>query len=73
MVETKKNKKKGKVKGNPVSKIVVNFFRTKIHAVTMGFKKELGYEAKSRQYTKGFDIVGEVTFNGKKKMHKLLQ
>lgn len=66
MAEKKKNKKKGKRKRKNVSKIVVNFYRTKIHGATMGFKKELGYEAKSRQFTKGFDIVGEVSFNGNK-------
>ncbi|MCP4761652.1 MAG: hypothetical protein GY870_07710 [archaeon] len=62
--EKSKKEKKGKKKGKSIEKISVNFWRTKIHGTTMGMKVDLSYEAKSRQFSKNFDIVGKVTFNG---------
>jgi hypothetical protein len=68
---SKKKQKTTKKRGDPVKKITINFWKTKMHSATMGIKKELQYQAKARQFTKEFDIIGEIFFNGDKKGEKM--
>lgn len=44
---------------------VVDLWKTGAHKVEIGIKKEDVLRAKSRQYTKDFDIIGEVNRDGK--------
>lgn len=44
---------------------VVDLWRTGAHKIEIGIKKDEVLRAKSRQYTKDFDIIGEVNRDGK--------
>ncbi len=74
--ETKKGTKKTATKA-PVSppipkkavykKIKVNFWRTKLHAEELGIHQQLKYQAKTRYFSKNFDIEGVIEVDDKKK------
>ena len=48
-----------------VRKIAVDLWRTDLHAKEIGIKKQEEYMAKSRQFTRDMDIIGEIKENGK--------
>jgi len=48
-------------------KIKVNFWRTKLHAEELGVHQQLKYQAKTRYFSKNFDIEGLIEIDGKKK------
>jgi hypothetical protein len=72
--EGKKKAKKSDVKGPeaPVEKLVfkkilVNFWRTRLHDEEIGIHQQLKYQAKTRWYSKNFDMEGEIEIDGEKK------
>ena len=48
-------------------KIVVDLWRTSAHGAEIGIKKNTQYRAKSRQFTKDTDIIGEIKEDGEDK------
>jgi hypothetical protein len=72
--EGKKKVKKPDVKApdESVEKIVqktilVNFWRTRLHDEELGIHQQLKYQAKTRWYSKNFDMEGEIEVDGEKK------
>jgi hypothetical protein len=72
---TKKKATKPK-KGEPVQKstkkivykkIKVNFWRTRLHDEELGIHQQLKYTAKTRWFSKNFDIEGVISIDGQKK------
>jgi len=72
---TKKKAAKPK-KGEPVQKstkkivykkIKVNFWRTRLHDEELGIHQQLKYTAKTRWFSKNFDIEGVISIDGQKK------
>ena len=45
---------------NITRKIIVDLWKTDLHKKEVGFKKQEEYMAKSRQYTKDMNIIGEI-------------
>jgi hypothetical protein len=66
MPEKKKTETTPKKRGTPISKVVVNYWKTKLHAATIGIKKDLEYRSKSPQFTKEYEVRGEIYFNDDK-------
>jgi len=48
-------------------KIKVNFWRTRLHDEELGIHQQLKYQAKTRYFSKNFDIEGVIEYDGKKK------
>jgi len=48
-------------------KIKVNFWRTRLHDEELGIHQQLKYQAKTRYFSKNFDIEGVIEIDGKKK------
>ena len=48
-------------------KIKVNFWRTRLHDEELGIHQQLKYQAKTRYFSKSFDIEGVIEIDGKKK------
>jgi len=48
-------------------RIKVNFWRTRLHAEELGIHQQLKYQAKTRYFSKNFDIEGVIEYDGKKK------
>jgi len=48
-------------------KIKVNFWRTRLHDEELGIHQQLKYQAKTRYFSKSFDIEGIIEIDGKKK------
>lgn len=48
-------------------KILVNFWRTRLHDEELGIHQQLKYQAKTRWYSKNFDMEGLIEVDGKKK------
>lgn len=75
--EEKKPKKSKKAKAKPAEppkpkkivhkKIKVNFWRTRLHDEELGIHQQLKYQAKTRYFSKNFDIEGLVEYDGEKK------
>jgi hypothetical protein len=72
--EGKKKVKKSDVKAPeaPMEKLVyktilVNFWRTRLHDEELGIHQQLKYQAKTRWYSKNFDMEGEIEIDGEKK------
>ncbi|MHA1670494.1 MAG: hypothetical protein ACTSV5_07920 [Promethearchaeota archaeon] len=71
----KKKPKKKAVKADPEAesskivhmKILVNFWRTRLHDEELGIHQQLKYQAKTRWYSKNFDMEGNIEIDGKKK------
>ncbi len=73
---TKKKKAPAPKKGEPVQKstkkivykkIKVNFWRTRLHDEELGIHQQLKYTAKTRWFSKNFDIEGVISIDGQKK------
>lgn len=47
------------------SEIIVNFWKTKLHDASLGIRQKQQYRSKSRKYTKGMEVRGEVAFKKK--------
>jgi hypothetical protein len=72
----KKKKATKPKKGEPVQKstkrivykkIKVNFWRTRLHDEELGIHQQLKYTAKTRWFSKSFDIEGVISIDGQKK------
>ncbi len=48
-------------------KLVVNFWRTRLHDEEIGIHQQLKYTAKTRWFSKNFDIEGNISIDGEKK------
>jgi len=48
-------------------KIKVNFWRTRLHQEELGIHQQLKYQAKTRYFSKNFDIEGVIEYDDKKK------
>ncbi|MCJ7651361.1 MAG: hypothetical protein MUP85_22360, partial [Candidatus Lokiarchaeota archaeon] len=48
-------------------KILVNFWRTRLHDEELGIHQQLKYQAKTRWYSKNFDMEGLIEVDGQKK------
>ncbi len=48
-------------------KVKVNFWRTRLHSEELGIHQQLKYQAKTRYFSKNFDIEGVIEVDGKKK------
>jgi len=48
-------------------KVKVNFWRTRLHDEELGIHQQLKYQAKTRYFSKNFDIEGVIEIDGKKK------
>ena len=48
-------------------KLVVNFWRTRLHDEELGIHQQLKYTAKTRWFSKNFDIEGNISIDGEKK------
>lgn len=48
-------------------KIKVNFWRTRFHDEELGIHQEMKYQAKTRWYSKSFDMEGDIEVDGEKK------
>lgn len=48
-------------------KILVNFWRTRLHDEELGIHQQLKYQAKTRWYSKNFDMEGVIEEDGEKK------
>ena len=64
--------KKGEEVPKPKGKIVykkmkVNFWRTRLHDEELGIHQQLKYTAKTRWFSKNFDIEGVISIDGQKK------
>jgi len=64
--------KPGEAPKTPSKKIVhkklkVNFWRTRLHDEELGIHQQLKYTAKTRWFSKNFDIEGVIEIDGKKK------
>lgn len=64
--------KKGEEVQKPSGKIVykkikVNFWRTRLHDEELGIHQQLKYTAKTRWFSKNFDIEGVISIDGQKK------
>ena len=57
-------------RGVEISKICVDYWKTKMHGAPMGIKKDLEYIAKPPQFTKEYEIKGGVYFNDDKNGEK---
>lgn len=75
-VPTKKKKAPAPKKGEEVQKprrktvykkIKVNFWRTRLHDEELGIHQQLKYTAKTRWFSKNFDIEGVIEIDGQKK------
>ena len=75
-VPTKKKKAPAPKKGEDVQKprrktvykkIKVNFWRTRLHDEELGIHQQLKYTAKTRWFSKNFDIEGVISIDGQKK------
>ncbi len=75
-VPTKKKKAPAPKKGEEVQKprrktvykkIKVNFWRTRLHDEELGIHQQLKYTAKTRWFSKSFDIEGVIEIDGQKK------
>ena len=76
-VKKKATKKAPKKKAAPTApqkpkrkvykKIKVNFWRTRLHDEELGIHQQLKYQAKTRYFSKNFDIEGVIEVDGKKK------
>ncbi len=75
-VPTKKKKAPAPKKGEDVQKprrktvykkIKVNFWRTRLHDEELGIHQQLKYTAKTRWFSKSFDIEGVIEIDGQKK------
>jgi hypothetical protein len=56
--------KKGKI---VYKKMKVNFWRTRLHDEELGIHQQLKYTAKTRWFSKNFDIEGVIEIDGQKK------
>jgi hypothetical protein len=70
--ETTKKAKEKPVEPPKPKKIVyknvkVNFWRTRLHDEELGIHQQLKYQAKTRYFSKNFDIEGVVEYDGEKK------
>ncbi|MBY9002837.1 MAG: hypothetical protein KGD73_02590 [Candidatus Lokiarchaeota archaeon] len=73
--KTKKPKKKAAAKAEPEAdtsktvhmNILVNFWRTRLHDEELGIHQQLKYQAKTRWYSKNFDMEGIIEIDGEKK------
>ena len=67
--------KKAAVKAEPEAdsskivhlKILINFWRTRLHDEELGIHQQLKYQAKTRWYSKNFDMEGIIEIDGQKK------
>ncbi|MHA1985447.1 MAG: hypothetical protein ACW98D_02300 [Promethearchaeota archaeon] len=76
-VKKKATKKAPKKKVAPVAppkpkkqvykKIKVNYWRTRLHDEELGIHQQLKYQAKTRYFSKNFDIEGVIEIDGEKK------
>lgn len=48
-------------------KLLVNFWRTRLHDEELGIHQQLKYQAKTRWYSKNFDMEGEIEVDDEKK------
>ena len=48
-------------------KILVNYWRTRLHDEELGIHQQLKYQAKTRWYSKNFDMEGEIEIDDEKK------
>ena len=48
-------------------KMKINFWRTKLHDEELGLHQEMKYQAKTRWYSKSFDMEGDIEVDGEKK------
>lgn len=48
-------------------KLLVNFWRTRLHDEELGIHQQLKYQAKTRWYSKNFDMEGDIEEDGEKK------
>ena len=48
-------------------KLVINFWRTRLHDEEIGVHQQLKYTAKTRWFSKNFDIEGNISIDGEKK------
>lgn len=69
--EAPKEEKIPPKRGTAISKITVDYWKTKAHLAQMGIKKDLEYQSRSRQFAKGYEIKGEVVFNDDTKGDKI--
>jgi len=69
--KTKKAETKPKEPPKPkrivYKKVKVNFWRTRLHDEELGIHQQLKYQAKTRYFSKNFDIEGVVEYDGEKK------
>ncbi len=56
-----------KPKRTVYKRIKVNFWRTRLHAEELGVHQQLKYQAKTRYFSKSFDIEGVIEIDDKKK------
>ncbi len=59
-------KTKGVDQRQTKKKIKVNFWRTRLHDEELGIHQQLKYQAKTRWFSKNFDIEGIIEIDGKK-------
>jgi len=69
----KTTKKKGAAEAAPkpkkavYKKMKINFWRTRLHDEELGIHQQLKYQAKTRWFSKNFDIEGVIEINNEKK------
>jgi len=64
----KKDEEVQKPKGKIVyKKMKINFWRTRLHDEELGIHQQLKYTAKTRWFSKNFDIEGVISIDGQKK------
>ncbi|MHA1372606.1 MAG: hypothetical protein ACTSRA_23160, partial [Promethearchaeota archaeon] len=51
----------------PTSVIEINFWKTKLHDAVLGIRQLEQYRSRSRKFTKGMEVRGQVSFKSKKK------
>ncbi|MHA2037350.1 MAG: hypothetical protein ACW98X_13005 [Promethearchaeota archaeon] len=56
-----------KPKRQVFKKVKVNFWRTRLHDEELGIHQQLKYQAKTRYFSKNFDIEGVIEVDGEKK------
>ena len=68
VAKPKKGEEVQKPRGKIVyKKIKVNFWRTRLHDEELGIHQQLKYTAKTRWFSKNFDIEGVISIDGQKK------
>ncbi|MBA7501050.1 hypothetical protein ES708_04037 [subsurface metagenome] len=68
VAKPKKGEEVQKPRGKIVyKKIKVNFWRTRLHDEELGIHQQLKYTAKTRWFSKSFDIEGVISIDGQKK------